>query len=290
MTIVTRFAPSPTGFLHLGHVHSALAGWQRARDAGGCFLLRLEDIDATRCRPQYARGVQEDLRWLGLDRDGLVRVQSEHLAEYANVLDELRERGLLYPCFCTRSEVAREIAAAGAAPHGPDGPLYPGTCRRLGPRERAARLDSGQPHAWRLDSAAALALAPDNLTYEEIGAGRIRCDPARFGDVVLARRDVPASYHLCVTHDDALQGVTVVPRGEDLQDATDLHRLLQSLMGWPAPSYAHHKLLTDSSGRRLAKRDRAQTVRALRESGMTPAEVLELATGENPGVRRSETR
>lgn len=290
MTIVTRFAPSPTGFLHLGHVHSALAGWRRARDAGGCFLLRLEDIDATRCRPQYARGVQEDLRWLGLDWDGLVRVQSEHLAEYANVLDELRERGLLYPCFCTRSEVAREIAAAGAAPHGPDGPLYPGTCRRLGPRERAARLDSGQPHAWRLDIAAALALAPDNLTYEEIGAGRIRCDPARFGDVVLARRDVPASYHLCVTHDDALQGVTVVTRGEDLQDATDLHRLLQSLMGWPAPSYAHHKLLTDSSGRRLAKRDRAQTVRALRESGMTPAEVLELATGENPGVRRSETR
>ena len=290
MTIVTRFAPSPTGFLHLGHVHSALAGWRRARDAGGCFLLRLEDIDATRCRPQYARGVQEDLRWLGLDWDGPVRVQSEHLAEYANVLDELRERGLLYPCFCTRSEVAREIAAAGAAPHGPDGPLYPGTCRRLGPRERAARLDSGQPHAWRLDIAAALAGGPDDLTYEEIGAGRIRCDPARFGDVVLARRDVPASYHLCVTHDDALQGVTVVTRGEDLQDATDLHRLLQSLMGWPAPSYAHHKLLTDSSGRRLAKRDRAQTVRALRESGMTPAEVLELATGENPGVRRSETR
>jgi len=291
MNIVARFAPSPTGFLHLGHVHSALAGWRRARDAGGRFLLRLEDIDATRCRPEYARAVLEDLRCLGLDWDGPVRVQSEHLADYAKVLDGLRARGLLYPCFCTRAEVAREIAAAGAAPHGPDGPLYPGTCRRLGPAERAARLAAGQAHAWRLDIVAALAAAPGDLVYDEDGAGRVMCDPARFGDVILARRDVPASYHLCVTHDDAVQGVTLVTRGEDLREATDLHRLLQSLMGWPAPVYAHHALLTDPSGRRLAKRDKAQTVRALREAGLTPDEVLALATPtQNEACAGQQTR
>jgi glutamyl-Q tRNA(Asp) synthetase len=290
MTTVTRFAPSPTGFLHLGHVHSALAGWRRARESGGRFLLRLEDIDATRCRPEYARAVLEDLRWLGLDWDGAVRVQSAHLADYASVLDGMRGRGLLYPCFCTRAEVAREVAAAAAAPHGPDGPIYPGICRRLSQTERSARLDANIPHAWRLDIAAALAAAQGGLVYEEDGVGIVTCDPARFGDVVLARRDVPVSYHLCVTHDDALQGVTLVTRGQDLRAATDLQRLLQALMGWSAPAYAHHALLSDPFGRRLAKRDQAQTIRALRQAGMAPAEVLSLAsTSQNEACAGRQT-
>ncbi len=268
---VTRFAPSPTGFLHLGHAHSALFGWRKARAAGGRFLLRIEDIDPGRCRPDFAEAIQEDLAWLGLDWDGPVRVQSAHLPEYRTVLDDLRGRGLLYACFCTRADIAREIAASAAAPHGPDGPLYPGTCRRLSGDEAAARIAAGEPHALRLDMARALATAPA-LDFEEEGEGRLRCDPARFGDAVLARKDAPASYHLCVTHDDAVQGVTLVTRGADLKPATDLHRLIQHLMGWPAPRYAHHRLLADAAGRRLAKRDRAATLRDLRAAGVSPAE------------------
>jgi glutamyl-Q tRNA(Asp) synthetase len=276
--IVTRFAPSPTGLLHLGHAHSALFGWRLARAApGGRFLLRLEDIDPGRCRAEFAAAIREDLAWLGLDWDGEVRVQSAHLAEYRAALDALAARGLLYPCFCTRAEIAREVAAAAQAPHGPDGPLYPGTCRHLSAEERAARIARGEAYALRLDMARALAAVPWPLSYEERGEGRLRCDPARFGDVVLARKDVPASYHLCVTHDDALQGVTLVTRGEDLRPATDLHRLLQALMGWPEPAYAHHRLLTDARGRRLAKRDRAATLRDLRAAGRSPAEVRALA-------------
>jgi glutamyl-Q tRNA(Asp) synthetase len=275
--IVTRFAPSPTGHLHLGHAHSAAFAWRHARDAGGRFLLRIEDIDPTRCRPDYTEAILEDLAWLGLDWDGPVRVQSAHLPDYGATLGALSARGLLYPCFCTRADIAREIAASAAAPHGPDGALYPGTCRRLSADERAARIARGEPHALRLDMPAALATLPAPLTFEEAGEGHLRCDPARFGDAVLARKDVAASYHLCVTHDDALQGVTLVTRGVDLKPATDLHRLLQSLMGWPAPRYAHHALLTDASGRRLAKRDRAATIRELRASGISAAEVLRRA-------------
>jgi glutamyl-Q tRNA(Asp) synthetase len=278
---VTRFAPSPTGFLHLGHAHSALAGWRRARAAGGRFLLRLEDIDPGRCRPDYAAAIAEDLAWLGLDWDGEVRVQSAHLAEYRAALASLEARGLLYPCFCTRADIAREIAASAGAPHlapmGPEGPPYPGTCRRLTPAQRAARIAAGEAHALRLDMGRALALAPPELSFAEEGEGRLRCDPGRFGDVVLARKDAPASYHLCVTHDDALQGVTLVTRGVDLKPATDLHRLIQALMDWPEPAYAHHPLLTDAAGRRLAKRDRAATLRDLRAAGHSPAEVRALA-------------
>ncbi|MGG5811109.1 tRNA glutamyl-Q(34) synthetase GluQRS [Falsiroseomonas sp. CW058] len=275
--IVTRFAPSPTGFLHLGHAHSALRGWRRARAAGGRFLLRIEDIDPGRCRPDFAAAILEDLAWLGLDWDGEVRVQSRHLAEYRAALDGLAGRGLLYPCFCTRADIAREVAASAAAPHGPDGAPYPGTCRRLSPAARAARVAAGEPHALRLDMARALAESPPDLSFHEEGRGRLRCDPARFGDAVLARKDAPASYHLCVTHDDSRQGVTLITRGEDLQAATDLHRLIQSLMGWPEPAYAHHPLLTDASGRRLAKRDRAATLRDLRDAGRSPAEVRAMA-------------
>lgn len=279
--VVTRFAPSPTGYLHLGHAHSALAGWRRARAAGGRFLLRIEDIDPGRCRPDFAAAIEEDLAWLGLDWDGEVRVQSAHLAAYRAALDALAARGLLYPCFCTRADIAREIAESGAAPHltpvGPDGPLYPGTCRRLAPEAAAARIAAGDAHALRLDMGRALACVPAGLTFVEEGEGCLACDPARFGDVVLARKDIPASYHLCVTHDDALQGVTLVTRGADLKPATDLHRLLQALMGWPEPAYAHHRLLTDATGRRLAKRDRAATLRDLRASGVSPAEARALA-------------
>jgi glutamyl-Q tRNA(Asp) synthetase len=270
--LVTRFAPSPTGFLHLGHAHSALVGWRRARAAGGRFLLRLEDIDAARCRPEYRDAILQDLRWLGLDWDGKVRVQSANLAEYKADLGMLEQRGLLYPCFCTRAD----IAAAASAPHGPEGPVYPGTCRALSPSERADRIATGAPYALRLDMAKALARVGE-LSFHEEGRGRIACDPARLGDVVLARKDVPGSYHLCVTHDDAAQGVTLVTRGEDLLAATDIHRVLQALMRWPEPGYAHHRLLADAAGKRLAKRDKAATLRALREAGVTPAEARAMA-------------
>lgn len=271
MSIVTRFAPSPTGYLHLGHAFSAMTAWRRARAGGGRFLLRLEDIDTGRCRPAFATAILDDLQWLGLDWDGAVRAQSRHFPDYAAVLDNLAARDMLYPCFCTRTDIAREVEAAAGAPHAPDGSmLYPGTCRRLSADERAGRISSGHPYAWRLDVRRA-DVAP--LWFEEEGEGAIRCDPAAFGDVVLARKDTPASYHLCVTHDDALQGVTLVTRGEDLKSATHLHRLLQTLMGWPVPAYAHHRLLTDPAGRRLAKRDRAVTLRDLRASGVTPRDV-----------------
>ena len=284
MSIVTRFAPSPTGPLHLGHVHAAAVAYRRARQAGGRFLLRLEDIDPARCRQDHARAIEADLLWLGLEWDGAVRVQSAHLADYAAVLRQLAEDGLAYPCFCSRADIIRALAAPhGLSPgpdrgqDGPDGaPAYPGTCRRLPAGEAMARIAAGLPHAWRLDMAAALRRT-GALSYEEEGVGVVDCHPARFGDVVLGRKDAPASYHLCCTHDDAVQGVTLVTRGEDLRAATDVQRVLQRLMGWPAPRYAHHRLLTDAAGRRLAKRDRAFSVAALREAGHHPAAVLAMA-------------
>jgi glutamyl-Q tRNA(Asp) synthetase len=280
--VVTRFAPSPTGFLHLGHAHSALHAWRAARDAGGRFLLRIEDIDRTRCRPEYTEAILKDLAWLGLDWDGPVRVQSEHFPDYRATLDCLSGRGLLYPCFCTRADIAREVAAIGGAPHGPEGVPYPGTCRRLSAAARATRIAAGDAYALRLDMQAALAGLDGPLSFEELGEGRIPYDPARFGDIVLARKDTPASYHLCVTHDDALQGVTLVTRGEDLKPATDLHRLIQALMGWPEPRYRHHALLRGADGRRLAKRDGAPALRALREAGMDAAAVRHMAWRGTP--------
>lgn len=261
--ITTRFAPSPTGLLHLGSAYAALVAWRRARDAGGRFLLRIENIDQTRCRPEYIAAIEEDLRWLGLDWDGPVRRQSEHFPEYRLALDRLDGMGLLYRCTCTRAD----IAAAASAPHGPDGPIYPGTCR--------ARhdIDPALPHALRLDIAAALAMTGP-LTWFEEGEGRFPCDPAAFGDPVLARKDTPSSYHLCVSHDDALQGVTLVTRGVDLRPATSLHRLLQALLGWPEPAYAHHALIRAPGGARLAKRDGAASVRGLREAGLSAGDLL----------------
>lgn len=271
---VTRFAPSPTGYLHLGHARSAWEGWQAARAAGGRFLLRLEDIDATRCRPEFAAATLEDLAWLGLDWDGPVRRQSEHFADYQAALDRLEAIGLLYPCFCTRRDIQAEIARAGGAPQGEMGVPYPGTCRRLSPSERAARRAAAD-YAIRLDVGAALAQTGP-LEWVE-GERCVAADPTALGDVVLARKEAPTSYHLAVTVDDAAQGVTLVTRGVDLFAATHIHRLLQALLGLPTPLYRHHPLLTDAAGRRFAKRDRALTLRAMREDGRSAAEVLAAA-------------
>ncbi len=274
--IVTRFAPSPTGFLHLGHVRSALEGWRAARESGGRFLLRIEDIDRERCRDEYAEAIVEDLTWLGLDWDGPVRRQSEHFDDYRRALDRLHALGVLYPCFCTRREILVEIARAGGAPQGEVGLAYPGTCRQLDFARRAARQHAGLDFALRLDVSRAVELAGPLEWIEEADRGPhcVTADPTVLGDVVLARRDTPASYHLAVTVDDAIQGVTLVTRGEDLAIPTHTHRLLQALLGLPTPRYRHHPLLTDAAGRRLAKRDHALTVRAMRSAGMRPAEVI----------------
>ncbi len=272
---VTRFAPSPTGFLHLGHAYSAWLGWHRATAAGGRFLLRIEDIDADRCRPGFVAGIFEDLAWLGIDWDGEVVFQSARLELYRGCLAGLARRGLVYPCFCSRAEIRREVAGSASAPHGPDGaPLYPGTCRRLSEDERAVRLAAGAPHAWRLDIERALAEAPA-LWFSDESVGEVLAEPAVFGDVVLGRRDAPASYHLCVTCDDAAQGVTLVTRGEDLLPATHLHRLLQHLFGWAVPAYAHHGVLRDGDGIRLSKRDGAATLRGMRAAGAVPAAITD---------------
>jgi glutamyl-Q tRNA(Asp) synthetase len=274
---VTRFAPSPTGYLHLGHVRSALEGWRAARRAGGRFLLRIEDIDRTRCRDEYAASIVEDLAWLGLDWDGPVRKQSEHLDDYRRALGQLDALGVIYPCFCTRREIQAEIVRAGGAPQEDVGPRYPGTCRRLGSDAIAAKQRSGPDYALRLDLARALALTGPLDWYED--GCRRRAEPRALGDVVLARKEFPASYHLAVTVDDAIQGVTVVTRGQDLATATHVHRVLQALLGLPTPRYRHHALLTDAAGRRLAKRDGAATIKSMRERGMTPGEVIAMAAG-----------
>jgi glutamyl-Q tRNA(Asp) synthetase len=273
---VTRFAPSPTGRLHLGHAYSALFARRLADAAGGRFLLRIEDIDAARCKPEFVAGILEDLAWLGLRWEAPVWRQSERMAVYAEALATLEARGLLYPCFCTRKDIAHEIAAAGHAPHGPEGPVYPGTCRSLGAAERTERIAAGTPFALRLHMEDAITAA-GALTFTDRTAGRIAVDAAPFGDVVLARKEMPASYHLAVVVDDAAQGVTLVSRGEDLRPATHVHRLLQALLGVPEPGYAHHRLLADAAGRRFAKRDRSLTLDALRAAGHSPAEVRRMA-------------
>jgi glutamyl-Q tRNA(Asp) synthetase len=273
---VTRFAPSPTGLLHLGHAYSALFAWRQAREAGGRFLLRIEDIDAARCREEFVAAIEEDLRWLGLDWDGAARRQSQHLDDYRAALATLEALDLVYPCFCTRAEIKAEIARAVDAPQGEEGPLYPGTCRRLTAAERARRRQAGESFALRLDAGKAIALTGP-LFWEDAERGRIEARPQASGDVVLARKDVATSYHLAVTVDDALQGVTLVTRGADLFAATHIHRLLQALLGLATPRYHHHRLLTDAAGKRFAKRDRSLTLRALREAGRTPEEVRAMA-------------
>ena len=272
MQPVTRFAPSPTGRLHLGHAYSALCAHDFARERGGTFLLRIEDIDPGRARPEFVDGIIEDLLWLGLEWDGEMLYQSERLPFYAEALKRLKSEGLVYPCFCTRAD----IAASAAAPQGPDGaPAYPGTCRGL------AGPDLARPHAWRLDVAKAAAQA--GPLYWHDGETEVKAEPATFGDVVLARKDAPASYHLAVTLDDAAQGVTDVVRGRDLYACTDVHRLLQALLELPTPEYHHHALLADAAGNRLAKRRRAPSLADLRAAGLDPAALIaSLRRGEIP--------
>lgn len=271
----TRFAPSPTGRLHLGHAFSAFCAFDAARAAGGRCLLRLEDIDHARCRPEYDAAILEDLEWLGLQWPAAVRRQSLHLEEYAGRLADLRERGLLYRCFRTRREI---MAASIAAPHGPE-PVYPGPVRPMSQDEEEARVAAGEAYAWRLSIARARASLPrqgDDLAFvdETTGVACVqRVDVSRLGDVVLARKDTPVSYHLCVVHDDGQQGVTHVIRGEDLREATHVHRLLQALFDLPAPVYRFHRLLTGRDGRRLAKRDLSETLAQLRQAGATPHDV-----------------
>lgn len=270
---VTRFAPSPTGRLHKGHAYAVLRAWTFARERGGRFLLRIEDIDHTRCSAENTAGILEDLAWLGIDWETPVRLQSEHLADYTAVADELSGRGLLYPCFCTRKDIQREIERAGQAPHGSEGPLYPGTCRRLSTEEREARIAAGEEYALRLDLEKALAEIGSPLVWDDEIHGRQRARPELLGDTVLVRKDIGTSYHLAVAHDDHLQEVTDIVRGDDLFEATHLHRVLQGLMNWQVPVYHHHPLLTDEKGKRLAKRDRAITLQSLRESGVTPTDL-----------------
>lgn len=261
----TRFAPSPTGLLHSGNAFSALTGWQRARARGGRFCLRIEDIDTGRCRPEFDTGILADLAWLGIDWDGPVLRQLQRLPIYAEAVARLRAAGLLYPCFCSRAD----IAAAATAPHGPDGPRYPGSCRHLSAAERADRM-ARAAFAWRLDVGAALALTGP-LDWTDATAGRMVADPMAGGDIVIARKELGVSYHLAVVIDDAAQGVTEVVRGIDLFAASHVQRLLQALLDLPEPGYCHHRLILAPDGRRLAKRDRDATLVALRTAGVDPA-------------------
>ncbi len=281
MKVVTRFAPSPTGELHLGSVYSALVARKRARAADGTFLLRIEDIDIRRSRRDFESSILADLKWLGLAWDGEVRRQSEYLGEYGKVLDGLTKRGLIYPCFCTRADIAASASAPQGPPHGPDGPIYPGTCRHRAVEERRRLIAEGREFCLRLDAGRAAAEAGPYHFVDE-GRGRIEGEPLLFGDVVLARKDTPTSYHLSVTVDDHVQGVTLVTRGEDILPSTHVHVLLQRLLGYATPLYAHHRLLLGPDGKRLAKRDKSTSIRALRESGRTPEEIFELIDAQLP--------
>ncbi|MEA1943155.1 MAG: tRNA glutamyl-Q(34) synthetase GluQRS [Pseudomonadota bacterium] len=272
MTFTTRFAPSPTGYLHLGHAFSAWTAFTAAREAGGRFLLRLEDIDTVRCKPEYADAIYEDLAWLGLRWDEPVRRQSEHFDQYETVLQRLRGLGVVYRCFKTRKEIMEDIARA---PHGV-GDAYRGPVEPMSPDEEAERLAAGDAYAWRLSLArcrARLGARFDAMRFVEEGRGEIRADPDPLGDAILARKDVGTSYHIAVVHDDALQGITHIIRGQDLYDLTPLHVLLQTLLDLPTPVYRHHRLLTDERGERFAKRNKAATLRAMREDGVTPDQV-----------------
>jgi len=284
---VFRFAPSPNGELHLGHAYSALLNAKLARENGGRFLLRIEDIDTTRCRPEFEESIYRDLAWLGLEWEEPVRRQSEHFGEYRKLLDRLIAEELVYPAFMSRSEIRAYIADAETRgehwPHDPDGaPLYPGLEKQMSRRERRRRIDRGEVFAWRLDTEAALASVVNPLVWREAtsekldDAETIDAEAEAWGDVVIARKEIPTSYHLSVVTDDALQGVTHVVRGRDLYHATGIQRLLQELFGLPAPIYFHHALVPGPGGRKLSKSLRDSGIRALREAGVTPAELREM--------------
>ncbi|MEA2794749.1 MAG: glutamyl-Q tRNA(Asp) synthetase [Bradyrhizobium sp.] len=282
---VFRFAPSPNGYLHLGHAYSALLNFDSARRAGGRLLLRIEDIDTARCKPEFETAIYQDLAWLGLTWETPVRRQSAHLADYRQAIDRLSAQGLVYPSFESRAEMARLVAQREAHapwPRDPDGvPLYPGSAKSLSPDARARLLESDMPYALRLDMAAACARA-GALGWIEHGegpgseTGTVAARPQAWGDVILARKETPTSYHLSVTIDDALQGVTDVVRGQDLFWSTSVHRLLQRLLGLPQPAYRHHRLIHDGEGRKLSKSTQATGLRELRAAGATPADVHSL--------------
>jgi glutamyl-Q tRNA(Asp) synthetase len=283
---VFRFAPSPNGYLHLGHAYSALLNFDLARRAGGRFLLRIEDIDTTRCRPQFESAIYQDLGWLGIVWETPVRRQSEHLAAYREAIEKLSAQGLIYPSFESRAEIARLVAQReinGLWPRDPDGaPIYPGAAKLLSSAERQRLAESGAPFALRLDMAAARARAGE-LCWIERGegsggeTGTVTARPEAWGDVILARKEIPTSYHLAVVIDDALQGVTDVVRGQDLFWSTSVHRLLQHLLGVPEPAYRHHRLLLDDAGQKLSKSTRATGLRELRSDGASPADIRRLA-------------
>ncbi|MEM9283869.1 MAG: tRNA glutamyl-Q(34) synthetase GluQRS [Verrucomicrobiota bacterium] len=269
--VITRFAPSPTGNLHKGHAYSALAAYHFSRKQGGEFLLRIEDIDFNRCNASNTEQIFEDLEWLGIEWTKPVRIQSQHLNDYREAAAKLLEGEWLYPCFCTRKDILREIDQAGQAPHGTDGPIYPGTCRRLPLEERRSRIENGEPHALRLDLGKALAEIECDLFWTDSEKGLIPATPEVLGDAIIVRKDIATSYHLAVVLDDALQGVTDIIRGVDLFESTHLHRVLIELLELPVPRYHHHSLLTNEAGKRLAKRDQSITLKSLRESGVSAA-------------------
>ncbi|GAB5390380.1 MAG: tRNA glutamyl-Q(34) synthetase GluQRS [Alphaproteobacteria bacterium] len=260
----------------MGHVYSAWVGWREAQQSGGRFLLRIDDIDTSRARPEYVEAIQQDLAWLGLDWDGDIYTQTRHQAAYDAALAALDDLGVLYPCTCTRKQIMAELEAAGGAPHGPDGPLYPGTCKHKSADEQAALIQAGTPHALRLDCSKAIELA-GALTWHDRSAGNQPAQPETLGDVVLARKDARNSYHLSVVIDDAAQDISLVTRGKDLFHATHMHRLLQALLNVTPPDYLHHELVVDDSGKRLAKRDDARAIAHYRDAGLSPAEVRALA-------------
>jgi glutamyl-Q tRNA(Asp) synthetase len=290
---VFRFAPSPNGYLHLGHAYSALLNFDLARQAGGRFLLRIEDIDATRCRPEFEAAIYEDLGWLGISWETPVRRQSEHFAAYRETVEKLSDRGLIYPAFESRAEIVRLVTeregdanAGDSWPRDPDGaPLYPGVAKSFSAEARRQLIAQGLPYALRLDLTAASAQAAaltSNLTWTEHGAGPggetgiVTARPEAWGDVILARKETPTSYHLSVVIDDALQGITDVVRGQDLFWSTSVHRLLQSLLGIRQPAYRHHRLVLDDAGQKLSKSTRSTALRELRASGATPADIRRL--------------
>ncbi len=278
--MITRFAPSPTKNLHLGHVYSARLAHDLAKREGGDFLLRIEDIDHTRCKPEFVEQIMGDLDWLGLDYSADVRYQSLHLEEYHAVLERLDKMGVIYPCFCTNAEIKAEIERAGQAPHEGEHSHYPGTCKKLSKDEVEEKIANGTPYALRLDLFMALGIVGhkvDPLTWQDQKAGGVIAKPEEFGDIILARKDIGTSYHISVVHDDYVQGVTDVVRGIDLFTTTHIHRVLQALLGYETPRYHHHALLIDpDTGRRFAKRDNPMTIKMMRESGMTPTQVFKL--------------
>ncbi len=276
--VITRFAPSPTGLLHKGHAFSALTAYTYAKEHSGLFILRIEDIDTTRCKQEFTDAIYEDLKWLGLSWPEPVRIQSEHFGDYQRALEVLKELELVYPCFCTRKDIKDEIARSPKAPHGPEGALYPGTCRQLSAGEHTEKINTGDDHAWRLDVVKAIEYLKSKnkwpLKWQDSDGNSHIGDPLSLGDVVLARKDTPTSYHLSVTIDDAIQGITHVIRGTDLLHTTHIHVLLQALLGLATPIYLHHKLLLDEDGNRFAKRNKSMTLQSLRQKGVDPCSLL----------------